>query len=121
MTIIRGDYGGMYLRANGTGADYYSLTIHRSGQYSLDVYQNNNDLKSVSNGSSSVFKMGPNQSNLIEVVARGNNFYLYEMQRHSRNGPLTRELSLQRSVIGECCRCCAMKAHLMPGCANRGR
>ena len=77
MTIIRGDYGGMYLRANGTGADYYSLTIHRSGQYSLDVYQNNNDLKSVSNGSSSVFKTGPNQSNLIEVVARGDNFYLY--------------------------------------------
>ncbi len=77
MTIIHGDYEGMYFRANSTGTDYYTFTIHQSGQYSLDVYKSNNYLKSVSNGSSSVFKSGLNQSNLITVVARGGNFYLY--------------------------------------------
>lgn len=77
MTIIHGDYGGMFFRANSTGTDYYTFTVDQSGQYSFDVYKNNNHLKTVSNGPSSAFKTGLNQSNLIIVVARGSNFYLY--------------------------------------------
>ncbi len=77
MTIIDGDYGGLIFRVNSTGTDYYSFNIYQSGQYSLDVYQNNHDVKSVSVGTSSAFKTGLNQSNLVTVIAVGNNFYLY--------------------------------------------
>lgn len=77
MAIFQGDYGGMFFRANSSGTDYYTLTVDQSGQYSLDVYKNNNYLKTVSNASSSAFKTGLNQSNLITVVARSSTFYLY--------------------------------------------
>jgi hypothetical protein len=77
MSIIHGDYGGMFFRANSTGTDYYTFTVDQSGQYSLDVYKNNNYLKTVSNGFSSVFTTGLNHSNLIIVVARGSTFYFY--------------------------------------------
>lgn len=77
MAIIRGDYGGMYFRTNSTGTDYYTFTVDQSGQYSFDVYKGNNYLKTVSNSSGSAFKKGLNQSNLLTVVARSSNFYLY--------------------------------------------
>jgi len=77
MEIIRGDYGGMFFRANSSGTDYYTLTVYQSGRYSFDVYMNNNYLKTVSNASSPAFKTGLNQANLITVIARGSNFYLY--------------------------------------------
>ena len=77
MAIIRGDYGGMFFRANSTGTDYYTFTVDQSGHYSFDVYQNNSYLKTASSASSPAFKTGLNQANLITVVARGSIFYVY--------------------------------------------
>jgi len=77
MEIMRGDYGGIFFRANGTGTDYYTLSVYQSGRYVFDVYKNNNYLKTVSDASSPTFKTGLNQANLITIVARGSNFYLY--------------------------------------------
>src|SRR6266567_6951842 len=77
MAIIRGDYGGMYFRANSSGMDYYTFTVYQSGRYTFDVYQNNSYLKTVSDAASPAFKTGLNQANLITIVARGSNFYVY--------------------------------------------
>lgn len=76
-TIIHGDYEGMYFRSNEAGTGDYTLTIDSYGQYSLIVYKDNEELKTVIQGHSSAFKTGLNQSNLITVIARGRNFYLY--------------------------------------------
>jgi len=77
MTILRGDYGGISFRTNSTGTDYYAFTVDQAGQYSLVVYKDDNVIKTVSNGDSLAFKTDLNQPNLITVIARGSDFYLY--------------------------------------------
>ncbi len=57
-----------------TGGAYQ---IDRLGGYRLVAIQNNNNVKQLANGLSSAINMGLSQSNLLTVIARGSNFYLY--------------------------------------------
>jgi len=77
MTITKGDYGGMLFRSNSTGVNYYFLSIDQTGFYSLIVYKNDTQIKTLSSGTSSAFKTGLNQPNVITVVAQGSNLSLY--------------------------------------------
>ena len=77
MTIIKGDYGGVFFRADSTGVNYYLWSIDQTGSYALEVYKNDSLLNTLSSSSTSAFKTGLHQFNLITVVAQGSNFYLY--------------------------------------------
>jgi hypothetical protein len=77
MTILKGDYGGIFFRTDSTGSNFYIFTVYPDGTYFFQVYKNNNLLKTISNAHSSAFKIGPNQPNLITVIARGNSFSFY--------------------------------------------
>ncbi len=79
MTIIKGDAGGLIFRLNlgSSSANSYLFLIDRLGGYRLVAIQNNNNVKQLANGLSSAINMGLSQSNLLTVIARGSNFYLY--------------------------------------------
>ena len=77
MTILKGDYGGIFFRADSTGSNFYIFTIYPDSTYFFQVYKNNNLLKTISNAHSSVFKTSTNQANLITVIARGSSFSFY--------------------------------------------
>jgi hypothetical protein len=77
MTIIKGDYGGLLFRSNSTGVNYYFLSIDQTGYYSLSIYKNDSQIKTLSSGPSSAFKSGLNKSNLITIVAQASNLALY--------------------------------------------
>lgn len=82
MTIVKGDIGGVIFRADATGENFYAFNISRLGEYSLDIFKNNNYVKTLSSGFSSAFHTGLNQANLIAVVARGNTIDLYVNLQH---------------------------------------
>jgi len=79
MTIIKGNAGGLIFRLNfgASSLNSYLFLIDRLGDYRLVAIQNNNNVKQLANGLSSAINMGLNQSNLLTVIARGSNFYLY--------------------------------------------
>jgi hypothetical protein len=70
MTIVKGDAGGISFRWSSAG--FYGFYINRDGSYELRV-----DSTIIAGGSSSVIKVGLNQTNLIAVVAHGNTFDLF--------------------------------------------
>lgn len=78
MTILKGDGGGMLIRANNQNNTFYLLTIGADQSYSLYTYTSNSNTSSttVFTGSSFAIK-GPNQSNLITLIAQGDQFTLF--------------------------------------------
>jgi hypothetical protein len=72
MTIVKGDAGGIAIRANSKGGYGYNFLINQDGSYELNV-----DFTIIQGGSSSAIKVGLNQSNLIAIVAQGNTFDLF--------------------------------------------
>jgi eukaryotic-like serine/threonine-protein kinase len=87
MTILRGNAGGIIFRDIGPENNYFRLyyfSIGRNGTYNLqrfvhDPAHSSNQLVS---GQSTFIKTGSGQTNLITVVARGNNIDLYVNQRY---------------------------------------
>lgn len=77
MTIINGPSGGLVFRADGSLSQYYIFGITTSGVCSLTLVEENLKGRTLNFNSSSAIKIGPNQSNLLTVVARGSNIYLY--------------------------------------------
>jgi hypothetical protein len=79
MTIIKGDAGGLIFRFNlaQSSLNSYLFFIDRLGSYSLIAIQNNNNARQLANGVNAAIKVGLNQSNLLTVIARGSNLYLY--------------------------------------------
>jgi hypothetical protein len=77
MEIIKGDRGGIIFRSSATGNNFYYFNISKSGAYSLDVYNSQGFLKTLSSGTISAFQSGLNQTNLIAVVAQGHTIDLY--------------------------------------------
>lgn len=77
MTIIRGDYGGLIFRANSTASKFYVFRLESDGIYDLFVSQDNNHTTELSYGNSPAIHKYAGHSNLLAVVARGSNMYLY--------------------------------------------
>lgn len=77
MVIVKGDFGGILFRSDSTGSNAYIFGIYQDGSYFFTVVRNANGQSASKRGTSPAFKTGLNQPNLIAVVARGTNFYLY--------------------------------------------
>ena len=81
MTIILGDIGGIIFRADPNPAviKCYRLRIDSQGNYDLLTYTGKpgNDPLLLQEGHLSASKIGLNKPNLITLIARGSDFYLY--------------------------------------------
>jgi len=77
LSIIDGPTGGLVFRADGSLSRYYYFVIVASGAYTLGLAVGNFLGKTLSYSSSPTVKTGLNQPNLLTLVARGSNIYLY--------------------------------------------
>jgi eukaryotic-like serine/threonine-protein kinase len=77
MVIVKGGIGGILFRSDSTGSNAYIFGIYQDGSYFFTAVHDNNGKSPLYRGTSPAFKTGLNQVNLIAVVARGTNFYLY--------------------------------------------
>lgn len=71
MTILQGNGGGLVFRDNGN--NNYVFSVDADGTYQLLINRGQTEISS----SSSVINTGLNTSNVLTVVARGNDVYLY--------------------------------------------
>jgi hypothetical protein len=79
MTIVKGEFGGLVFRVDSSQTKYYSFLIDSSGTYSLITSVDNTGTRDyvLHKGTSTFFKRGLNQANLIAVIARGSSISLY--------------------------------------------
>lgn len=75
MTFIDGSIGGIVFRAVGL-QDYYAFMITDNGMYTT-IFSNPTTSSGFAFGRSTAIKTGPNQPNLLTVLARGSSFNLY--------------------------------------------
>ncbi len=99
MTIIKGNAGGLIFRLNfaASSLNSYLFLIDHLGGYRLVALQNNNTVMQLANGVSSAVNVGLNQSNLLTVIARGNNFYLYVNKQYITSA---RDNTFSSGVVG---------------------
>ncbi len=77
MTLVKGDQAGIIFRFDGIRKAFYSCSISNKGTYALDIDNQQGFVSQLTSGSSSAIKTGLNQSNLVAVLARGSQIYLY--------------------------------------------
>ncbi len=81
ITIVSGQTGGMMFRANRTNFSSYLFSISTDGTYLLHKFSEDSSGalhdETLVSGSTSTVNTVDGQSNLIAVVARGNDLYLY--------------------------------------------
>lgn len=79
MTIVKGEFGGIVFRTDGSQSKYYSFLIDRTGNYKLITSVDNTGTHDqvVRKGTAALIKTGLNQLNTLAVVARGSSIYLY--------------------------------------------
>jgi hypothetical protein len=75
--LVKGDAGGLVFRANGVSGTFYYFCIHPSGQYRLLLWSGPTTMAILAEGRSSSFHTGPEQSNLLAVVATGDELTVY--------------------------------------------
>jgi hypothetical protein len=76
MTILKGDGGGIVFRADDANSKFYLFRITRSGVFSLLVTSDSKTNTPLIDDTNPVVKTG-NQTNLVTVIAKGSNIYLY--------------------------------------------
>jgi hypothetical protein len=77
MRMVKGNAGGLILRANVTSGTFYYFRLDQAGHYQLLVYAGSTPAGLLVQGNSSSFQTGPGQSNLLAVVATGDEMRLY--------------------------------------------
>jgi hypothetical protein len=79
VTLVQGQQGqaGLLFRVAANNQDYYLFRIGADGSYALDVYQSNNQVRTLAQGSSSAITTGLNQSNMLAVIAHGSTYTLF--------------------------------------------
>ncbi|HEY0755195.1 MAG TPA: zinc ribbon domain-containing protein [Ktedonobacteraceae bacterium] len=84
MTIVKGEFGGIVFRTDSSQSKYYSFFIDSSGNYTLVTSVDNTGTRDyvLHKGTSASIKTGLNQTNLLAIVARGSNIYLYINQQY---------------------------------------
>ena len=84
MTILQGDFGGIFFRANGANSKYYYFRVGKDGAYDLTVSHDTistHDQLLKSGVAPSIITTGLNKPNLIAVLAKGSDLYLYVNQK----------------------------------------
>ncbi len=84
MTIVKGEFGGIVFRVDSSQTKYYTFYIDRYGTYTLKTSVDNTGKRDyvLGTGTSARFRTGLNQANLLTVIARGSNIYLYINQHY---------------------------------------
>ena len=84
MSIVKGEFGGMVFRADGSQSKYYSFFIDGSGNYTLITSVDNTGTHDyvLRQGTSALIRTGLNQVNTLAVIARGSSIYLYINQKY---------------------------------------
>jgi hypothetical protein len=77
MTIANGLEGGLLFRVDNTQTSYYAFVVSSDGFYQLTTINGTNLPIALNSAPSPAIKTGLNQSNLLTVIARGNDMYLY--------------------------------------------
>ena len=80
MRIVKGNAAGLILRANAPSGTFYYFRLDQGGHYQLLVYAGSTPAAILLQGRSSSFQTGPGQSNLLAVVATGDEMTLYVNQ-----------------------------------------
>jgi hypothetical protein len=79
MTIVKGDVGGIIFRAHSADLKLYALGISLNGSFSLQRNSGPSpfDVQLLFASFSTAILRGPNQLNVVTVIAQGSNLYLY--------------------------------------------
>lgn len=77
MTIEKGDEGGVIFRSNNHDKNFYSFRLKRDGIYGLILSKNDGQTTPLIYDKSDFIRTGTGQTNLLTVIARNSNIYLY--------------------------------------------
>lgn len=77
MTVVQGDIGGVVFRANSASSKFYAFTVGRDSSYGLLISLDNKHNNPLTYGDSRAINTNLNQTNLLTIIARGSNIYLY--------------------------------------------
>ena len=77
MNIIKGDEGGIIFRGNDASSKFYTFGASHDGLFILGVSSGNSSNKPLILGPNAAIKTNAGQFNLLTVIARGSNIYLY--------------------------------------------
>jgi hypothetical protein len=81
MTITKGDEGGLIFRANDATSKFYYFRVGRDGYYGLNVSKDDKNSMPLIYDTSPTIKTAAGQPNLLTVIARGKDIYLYINQQ----------------------------------------
>ena len=76
MTIVKGSYGSLVFRSDDTWSNFYIFRAGQDGVCTFAVYKNRTDTE-IMHSPSLAFKQGPNQTNLLAVIAQGSHLIFY--------------------------------------------
>jgi hypothetical protein len=78
LSFLKGDEGGVIIRSDTNGNNFYSFRIRRSDRtYAFVLTSDNGHATPLVNGNSTLIQTGINQLNTLSLVARDSTFYLY--------------------------------------------
>jgi hypothetical protein len=79
LTFVKGDLGGLLFRYNSSSQDTYAFIIDALGHYALYLFTSSGIYNGqvLRSGSSLEFITGLGRPNLLTIVARGNDIYMY--------------------------------------------
>jgi eukaryotic-like serine/threonine-protein kinase len=77
MTILKGDSGGLMLRADPDKAEYYYFRIDQTGYFLFIAFTGHTSGAVLAEGTTSALHKGIGHPNLIGIVAQGDHFTLY--------------------------------------------
>ena len=102
MTIVKGEFGGMVFRADGSQTKYYTFFTDRYGNYTLITSVDNTGSHDyvLRKGTSTFIRTGLNQPNLLTIIARGSSIYLYINQQYITSASDTTYRAGQIGVFG---------------------
>jgi hypothetical protein len=83
MQIVQGDAGGLVFRANSSAYKFYVLSIGRDGTYAVSTSKDFSHNTEIGYGQSPAFKQNAGQTNLLTLVARGNNMYFFVNKQYA--------------------------------------
>ena len=76
MTIVKGSYGSLIFRSDDSLSNFYIFRAGQDGVCTFAVYKNRADIE-IKHSPSLAFKQGPNQTNLLAVIAQGSHLIFY--------------------------------------------
>lgn len=77
MTFAHGNSGGLAFRMNGNQQDGYLFNVTLGGVYGIFIIKNNQAGVTLTSGQSAAINTGQNAANMLTIVARGNNIFMY--------------------------------------------